>query len=490
MLVGICCLLVAHQIDCNQYLVLAISLSDTNSTSVHLNPLHLIEDAATVTAIPVKPNQGNDVAGRIIPHPKDRKDRFPSVDARIRLYMSNWFQAPCSDTTRLNYVMEVDKDAFPILRYTGDVDGTEQTVYSSVVRADTKILLENETMSDCGRPRVVGDPGWDKLEKFPRTESRIKQRGNMWNYCRDSIEILNITRTLNAKGSLPDSPLILQFGDLETLSRSIPVFAKFRGRISKTELQRVTNASTCADRPYATTMSITNPGYAPIIWNLNSVRHFGWFERARNQDIPWHEKKLGALWRGFMTGFMDISKNATELDQCLSNPRCRFVYETKLRNSSLIDAALIGVYSHYKGGTSCNGVPLRVSQQATLEEIQSYKVIVSLEGNDVSSALKWNLMSNSVVVMPPPTKTSWAMEELLEPWVHYIPVHANLSNLEEMIRWVGANDKHAQQIAERATLFIFDLWMSPEAKIDNEAVKYGIVDRYRKLWRLKGQSLL
>ncbi len=40
-----------------------------------------------------------------------------------------------------------------------------------------------------------------------------------------------------------------------------------------------------------------------------------------------------------------------------------------------------------------------------------------LEGNDVASGLKWALLSQSVVMMPPPQHTSWAMEELLQPWV-------------------------------------------------------------------------
>ena len=74
------------------------------------------------------------------------------------------------------------------------------------------------------------------------------------------------------------------------------------------------------------------------------------------------------------------------------------------------------------------------------------------------------------------------MEELLEPWVHYVPIHTNLSNLEEMIRWVGNNDDFARRISERATLYIYDLWISPEAKKDDIKVKRGILDRYRKYW--------
>jgi hypothetical protein len=128
-----------------------------------------------------------------------------------------------------------------------------------------------------------------------------------------------------------------------------------------------------------------------------------------------------------------------------------------------------------------NGVII-AANEISIGEILQYKVIVSLEGNDVSSGLKWNLLSKSVVLMAAPTKTSWAMEELLEPWVHYVPIHANLSNVEDQIRWVMENDESAQRIAERATLFIEDLWFSDDAKRDNLAVKRGILERYQKYW--------
>jgi Glycosyl transferase family 90 len=415
-------------------------------------------------------------------HPAERRDRFPSVEQRIRLYMSNWYQPPCTDQAKLPYRIDYDNMSFPTLTYTGDTEDPVQRVYDSIVQPDSKLLLELETITDCGRARI-GDEPWDSFEKFPRTESRIRRRPNLWNYCNDSIQIIQINNELNGGA---DSPVILQMGDEKSLSLSMPIVAKFRGRLSKQELDRVTAPSTCSDRLQANSMLGKGPGldgYAPVVWNLNSVRHFGYVSVARSEDIPWSQKKLGTLWRGIMTGFVEDGPNATALDQCMSNTRCRFVYESKKRNSPLVDAAVVGMDPRYKGGTSCNGIQLKATNRTSYAEFQSYKVVLALEGNDVSSALKWNLMSNSVVLMPSPTKTSWAMEELLEPWVHYIPVHANLSNIEEMIRWVGANDDFARRIAERGSLFMYDLVFSADAKKDDLAVKYGILDRYRKLWR-------
>ena len=106
----------------------------------------------------------------------------------------------------------------------------------------------------------------------------------------------------------------------------------------------------------------------------------------------------------------------------------------------------------------------------------------SFEGNDVASGLKWMLQSESVVLMPPPTRTSWAIEELLQPWVHYIPMYPNGSNAEEMVRWAIDNEKDAKRIAERATLFMYDLVYHPDADKDDRMIRGEIARRYRALW--------
>ena len=103
-----------------------------------------------------------------------------------------------------------------------------------------------------------------------------------------------------------------------------------------------------------------------------------------------------------------------------------------------------------------------------------------MEGNDLATGLRWSLLSRSVVMMPPPQRTSWAMEEWLEPWVHYIPINGNMTNVEDQVRWIEANDKEARRIAERGALFAYDLVMHPNAKDDDNAVKREMLRRYRQ----------
>ena len=75
------------------------------------------------------------------------------------------------------------------------------------------------------------------------------------------------------------------------------------------------------------------------------------------------------------------------------------------------------------------------------------------------------------------------MEELLQPWVHYIPMKEDGSNAEEMIRWVGGNDHKAWRIAERGRLIMYDLLYHPDARRDDTLVREEIARRYRALWQ-------
>lgn len=109
-----------------------------------------------------------------------------------------------------------------------------------------------------------------------------------------------------------------------------------------------------------------------------------------------------------------------------------------------------------------------------------FKGIIMLEGNDVASGLKWALLSQSVVLMPIPKHTSWAMEELLVPWVHYIPLNENATDAAEKMQWVLDHDDVARRISERASLWMEDLVFHPDAAEEDRWIQEEIIRRYRK----------
>lgn len=94
--------------------------------------------------------------------------------------------------------------------------------------------------------------------------------------------------------------------------------------------------------------------------------------------------------------------------------------------------------------------------------------------------MKWALYSNSVVLAPRPKFTAWAMEELLQPWVHFIPLKDDLSDVEDMIKWVSKNDKKAHEIAQAGSLWISDLLFHPDSLADEGMIFDEMLSRYKR----------
>jgi hypothetical protein len=308
-------------------------------------------------------------------------------------------------------------------------------------------------------------------------------------YCRDVVGFIDLIERLDSSQNVV-TPVLFRFGDSFAVrgdnTFDIPILAKCRAAASKPTVATVTGAQIClsSSRPPLKTMyhqGIYDRKLSPIIWNLNTARHWNPLPWALAQDTPWEKKRNKAFWGGAMTGGYRNLPNMTDRERCQSNDRCRFVLDHF--DSKLIDARLtanLDGVRRFANGT-VDGMKL-TREQVGWDVIQEYKVIISIEGNDVASGLKWNLQSESVVVMAPPTKTSWAMEELLEPWVHYIPMFPDGSNAEEMVRWALDNENEARRISERASLFIYDLLYHPDAVGDEQKVKAEIARRYRALW--------
>lgn len=90
----------------------------------------------------------------------------------------------------------------------------------------------------------------------------------------------------------------------------------------------------------------------------------------------------------------------------------------------------------------------------TLYDHLKYKFVISLEGNDVASNLKWVMSSNSIAIMPRPKYESWFMEGRLQGGVHYIEIKDDYSDLEEKIRYYSTHPEEAKAIIRNAQAFV------------------------------------
>lgn len=82
-----------------------------------------------------------------------------------------------------------------------------------------------------------------------------------------------------------------------------------------------------------------------------------------------------------------------------------------------------------------------------------YKYQISIEGNSAPDRLSWQLFLGSVVLIPDSPWQVTSVLTLLKPFVHYVPVLYDLSNLVERLEWLREHDDEARQIAHNGAVF-------------------------------------
>lgn len=138
-----------------------------------------------------------------------------------------------------------------------------------------------------------------------------------------------------------------------------------------------------------------------VLLPLNFKRHWNIPSARFLRSVPWHRKKDALVWRGTTTGEGTRHLFVSSL-----------VREHDVRFSGVVQGRNAWVTNKLHLDETKRSIPW----------LLGFKYLLLLEGNDVATGLKWALSSGSLVFMPPPTKESWLMEGLLEPWKHYVPV--------------------------------------------------------------------
>ncbi|TDT44338.1 glycosyl transferase family 90 [Halospina denitrificans] len=107
----------------------------------------------------------------------------------------------------------------------------------------------------------------------------------------------------------------------------------------------------------------------------------------------------------------------------------------------------------------------------------AYRYIISIEGNDVATNLKWILASNSLCLMRKPRYETWFMEGTLEPGIHYAQLADDHSDLEETIRYYNDNPDEAETIIRNANRHVAQ-FMDPEREL---LISLLVMERYFRL---------
>jgi hypothetical protein len=203
----------------------------------------------------------------------------------------------------------------------------------------------------------------------------------------------------------------------------------------------------------------------------------GWYTISKeileaNEAHPWNTKINKMFWRGKLTN----SERQNLLNYANKYPQDFNVRLTQgISNSDLFINRYIT--SLYEAFSMYFSIPPFMSKQDQI----IYKMLINLDGyTSTYPGLLWRLLSNSVTIKQETDNEQW-FYDAIKPWVHYIPVKQDLSDIIEKVEWVKTHDDEAKKIADESTKFVQNNLM-PE-HIDLYIVT--LLNEYAKLQNFK-----
>jgi hypothetical protein len=160
-----------------------------------------------------------------------------------------------------------------------------------------------------------------------------------------------------------------------------------------------------------------------VLLKLNRIRHFNFVHDAR----PFVDKLPKLVWRG------------------RANRPHRLRFLERFHDHPLCDVG----QAHHSRAT-----PTFEKPYLGIDEQLAYKFVLSIEGNDVATNLKWILSSNSLCFMVRPKFETWFLESSLVAGQHYVELAEDYSDLDEKLRHYNSNTAEALRIINHAHAFV------------------------------------
>jgi hypothetical protein len=217
-------------------------------------------------------------------------------------------------------------------------------------------------------------------------------------------------------------------------------------------------------------LSLNEPFYEP-------------FKGLDEIDIPWESKIDMAIWRGAASDGLDPGcVDMYNVDTWSQFPRAKLHILSK-HCAEILDAGIV----HYYPLTGDPAGLERVNPTVPSKSIQEhllYKYQITADGNVCTYGYPWRLYSKSLVFKQDSNQVQWYYKGL-KPFVHYVPVKNDFSDLIDMILWARNNDNLCKQIAEQGRDFA-------QKNLNAETYMryvYLVLINYAKLQRFTPKSL-
>jgi hypothetical protein len=189
--------------------------------------------------------------------------------------------------------------------------------------------------------------------------------------------------------------------------------------------------------------------------------------------LTWEEKIPKLVWRGAATdGFYSPSN-------WINFPRGKLCY-LAIQNPEQIDAIFTDIYPWHCENLKKMKLALPLGNQMSYETQVQFKFQIILDGVFTTyPGDRWRLLSDSCCFMPESPYGHWFHDALI-PWVHYVPVKRDLSDLVEKMDYLLANDEIARNIAKNARQFALDFLLSPQIAVYcyKALLKYASLQKY------------
>jgi hypothetical protein len=166
------------------------------------------------------------------------------------------------------------------------------------------------------------------------------------------------------------------------------------------------------------------------------------------EKSPWKHKKEMVIWRGTTTG--SPHNGSYTPSNFRDFPRTKLV-DLSLANPDIVDARFTKL---------CQGAELFAAQLSKycgnfmpIWGHIPYKYQILVDGNTCAfSRAYWQLLSNCVMFKQTSSHIQWYYRGL-KPYVHYVPVKEDLSDLISQVKWARSHDKKVHLISKNATAF-------------------------------------
>ena len=160
-----------------------------------------------------------------------------------------------------------------------------------------------------------------------------------------------------------------------------------------------------------------------VLMKLDTLRHYYFV----NDKTPYHQKESKIVWRGVI----HKENRRSLVKKFHKHPKCNIGNIPLHEETTIWEKPFLSI-----------------------EEQLQYKFILSIEGNDVATNLKWIMSSNSLCFMPTPKFETWYMESKLIPNVHYVHIKDDYSDMLEKMEYYATNESDAQEIVKNAQAWV------------------------------------